>query len=248
MRKLFKFFLLIVSLPMLYAFVAQALLFLFSHFGELWSNWFLYGVIFYVILYAVLLWAKMDFLETFEHELGHTVVAFLFFNKVTHFFASSRLGGFVVFEKRSGAIGRTLITMAPYFLPVLTLPFLLIKPFMMASAHKAVDFFLGLTLAFHFIALSKEFRPSIQSDIQKVGLPYALATVVLFNGVFTVLTISFALSKYAYVFTYMKESFLAGWKIYVWMYMKLFFSTRQNNSMNFLNAAAFLYGSSNENR
>lgn len=222
MRNFFRILVVILLLPVLYGFVAHALLFFFRHFLELWSNWFVYGAIFYFILYAALLWAKMDFLETFEHELGHAVAAYLFLNRVEHFFASSEYGGAVWYAKAPGAMSRTFITMAPYYLPVLTLPFLIIKPFMMASAHKAIDFFLGLTLAFHFIALAKEFRPKVQTDIMKVGLPYALATVFIFNSIFTVLTLSFALAKYGYVFTYFKESFLAGWKIYVWLFAKLF--------------------------
>lgn len=226
MQKFFRVALFILFAPLLYAFVAQTFLYLFSHFGELWANWFIYGVIFYIALYAVFLWAKMDFLETFEHELGHTVVAFLFLKRVIHFSVEATGRGKMVYLTKPDSFGRTLITMAPYYLPVLTLPFLIIKPFMMTSAHKAINFFLGLTLAFHFVALAKEFRPQIQSDIQEVGLSKAVSVVVLFNSIFTVLTLSFALSKYAHIFTYVKGSWLAGWKVYVWIYMKFFYTKR----------------------
>ncbi|NUO82068.1 hypothetical protein HUU05_18510 [candidate division KSB1 bacterium] len=220
MRNFSKLLLLFLFTPLLYAFVAKSFLFLFSHFVELWSNWFLYGALLYVILYVALLWAKLGFLETFEHEMAHMVMGYLFFNNAKAFVASWRKEGFVQFSR----IPNTLIILAPYFLPVFTLPFLFAKPFVTKAAHNFVNFFLGLTLAFHLISMLREFGPK-QSDIFRVGLKSSLIIVFVFNCIFAVITLGFALDQYAHLGAYFKDAFVAAWQIYAWVFAKVFSSS-----------------------
>ncbi len=217
MRNFSRLLFLVLFAPLLYAFVAKAFLFLFTHFAELWTNWFIYGVLFYVILYAVLLWAKLGFLETFEHELAHMVMGYLFFHDIKHFAADWRHWGFVQFDRTPN----TLIILAPYFLPVFSLPFLLVKPFVTPAAHDFINSFLGLTLAFHLISMFRGFSPR-QSDIYRVGLKSALIIVFVCNCIFTVVTLGFALEQYAHVGAYFKDSLRAAWKIYAWVFAKVF--------------------------
>ena len=217
MKSFLRILFFIACAPLFYAFVAQTLLFVFEHFSAMWSNWFAYGALFYAVLYAMLLWAKLGFLETFEHELAHMIMGYLFLHNIKHFRVDWRHWGYVEFDR----IPNTFVILAPYFLPVFTLPFLLVKPFVTASTHNFINFFLGLTLAFHLISTCREFSPR-QSDISRVGLKSALIIVFVFNCIFAVLTLGFALEQYAAVGTYFKEAFLRAWKIYLWGYMKVF--------------------------
>ncbi len=220
MKKFFRALAFIFFIPLFYTFVAETFLFIFAHFAGMWANGFIYGVIVYVALYAMLLWSKITFLEVLEHELIHTVVAYLFFRKVLHLEADWRRGGYVEF------IGRlnTVILLAPYCLPLFTLPLLAIKPFMASSTHPFLDFFMGLTWAFHVVALLIEFSPR-QTDIARIGLKSAFLIVFVVNCIFAVITLGFALNQYAHVGAYFKEAFLRGWKIYVWAYAKAFSAT-----------------------
>lgn len=217
MKNFFRVLFFILIIPLLYAFIAQTALFVFEHFTALWSNWFIYGALGYAALYAVVLWAKLGFLETFEHEAAHMIVGYLFFHSIKHFRADWRNWGYVEFDR----VPNTIVILAPYFFPVFTVPFLLIKPFMTVTTHHFINFFLGLTLAFHLIPVFREFSPR-QSDIYRVGLKSAFIIVFVLNCIFIVITMGFALEQYAAVGAYFKEAFVRAWKIYLWGYMKLF--------------------------
>jgi len=64
------------------------------------------------------------------------VVAFLFLKPVDTFFVSTSQDSYVHCYNCSNV----LIGLAPYFLPVLTVSLLIIKPFMTAMVHQTVDF------------------------------------------------------------------------------------------------------------
>jgi hypothetical protein len=202
MRKFLRRVILLLLAPVLYAFVAEAFSFLFASNVLFLVNWLTYGFIFYLLVYVFFLRSKIGFLEVFEHELSHTLVATLFLRKVKFFLATSENGA-VGFQRPSN----TIVTLSPYFLPVFTIPLLILKPFLTVGVYPALDFFLGLTLAFHFAALFKEFSPK-QPDIIKAGLGYALVVVILLNSIFTILTLSFALENYAYIIDYCKNAML----------------------------------------
>jgi hypothetical protein len=197
-----------VLVPLILASVIEAFSFLAANFAPLLLNWLTYGFILYLILYVFFLHNKIVFFEIFEHELGHALVALLFFRKIDIFFATSYRG--LVYCPEGVSLP---IALAPYFLPVFTLPLLLIKPFVNASVYQTVDFFLGLTLAFHFAALFKEFSPR-QPDIYRTGTSLSLFAIIPLNAFFTVLTISFAVGIYAYPIDYCKKIFMTSIRTY----------------------------------
>lgn len=209
MRRIFITIILIGFIPFIYAFVVEAFKFLSANVVSLLLNWMTYGFILYLVLYVFFLRAKVGFFETFEHELAHTVVALLFFRNIQHFIASKHHGG----QMAHLGAGNSLIALALYFFPVFTIPFLIIKPFATAAVHQTVDFFLGLTLAFHFASLFKEFGPW-QSDITHTGMRNAIAVVIFLNTLFTVLTFSFAFNKYDYFLAYSKQGLLTALHTY----------------------------------
>lgn len=208
MRRVFESIILILLVPLILASVIEAFTFVLANIVPLALNWVTYGFLLYLVLYVFFLQSKMDFFEIFEHELAHTLVALLFFKNVFYFAASNS-------EGRVHHLGSSnwFIALAPYFLPVFTVPVLIIKPFVTASIHQTVDFFLGLTLAFHFAALFKEFSPR-QPDIGKTGVSYALSAIIPLNAFFTVLTISFAVGIYAYPIDYCKKIFTTSIRTY----------------------------------
>jgi hypothetical protein len=212
MRPFLKFVFLVLLMPVIYAFITAAFAFLADHADLFWENWVTYGFVCYILLYVLLLRPRVTFLETFEHELAHTVVALLFFRSVS-VFAVFPEGGVIYHRRGSSGFVNTMITLAPYFLPVFALPMLIVKPFMTSPVDQVVDFFIGLFLAFHYASLFVEFSPR-QSDIDKTGLAVALFVAVFFNALFTVLALSFALGEYDYLLTYFKEALATAWQSY----------------------------------
>ncbi|MGH7494791.1 MAG: hypothetical protein ACREOO_20660 [bacterium] len=212
MRPFFKFVFLVLLIPVIYAFVMAAWSFLVYHAELFWENWVTYGFIFYILLYVLLLRPRVTFLEIFEHELAHTVAALLFFRSVK-LFAVFPEGGVMRHQGGSSSLVNTIITLAPYFLPVFALPMLLVKPFMTSPMNQVVDFFIGLFLAFHYASLFVEFSPR-QSDIVKTELVVALFVVIFFNAIFTVLALSFALGEYDYLMAYIKDALATAWRSY----------------------------------
>jgi hypothetical protein len=208
MRQVLGSIILIFLVPLVMACVIEAFSFLAANFASLLLNWLTYGFVLYLILYIFFLHNRIAFLEVFEHELGHALVAVLFFRKIDFFFASSNLG---LVNCPEG--GNLPIVLAPYFLPVFTLPLLIIKPFVNATVYQTVDFFLGLTLAFHFAALFKELSPR-QPDIHRTGASLSLFAIIPLNAFFTVLTISFAVGMYAYPIDYCKRIFMTTIRTY----------------------------------
>lgn len=210
MLRFLKTAILILSLPIIYAFVVEAWAFLAANGTPLALNWMTYGFGLYLLLYLLVLRRKIAFFEIFEHELCHMVTALLFLKPVDEFVVAPTKGGGYV---RCYNCSNVFIGLAPYFLPVLTVPLLIIKPFTTAPVHATVDFFIGVTLAFHFAGLCREFR-FWQPDIIKTGRFYAVVFAVFLNTVFIVLASSFALKKYNFMLAYSKQGCVTAWHTY----------------------------------
>lgn len=208
MPRFFKTLALIIALPLVYAFLVEGFRFLTANLKPLLLNWMTYGFVFYLILYFLFLRSRLRFFEIFEHELGHMLMAALFRIRVADFHVTLSGGG-VEYVRPSNAVVR----LAPYYLSVFTLPWLIFKPFATTSVHQSIDFFIGLTLAFHCAALAKEFR-HWQPDIRKTGLFLAIVIVLFLNTLFAVFACSFALNKYSYVFNYFKQSLVTALHAY----------------------------------
>ena len=204
MHRFRKQLLLVLFAPMLFVFAYQALLYVLPNLKHLWGNWFLYGFFGYLLIYLVFLRSDVTFLEIFEHELAHTLTAYAFFNRVHFFAVHTKVGGMVEHQRASNFI----IVLAPYFLPVFTLPLLLLRPFINSLALDVIDLLIGVTLAFHYAGLVKEFSPQ-QPDISRSGALFSFAMIVFFNALFAVLILSFVLGEYRYILDFAKSGFWA---------------------------------------
>lgn len=128
--------------------------------------WMLYGVGGYVAVTLLPFVRKnLEWLQTFSHELTHTMIGLLFFRKI-HSFHAERGTGMISY---SGArVGDLLIGLSPYCLPIFTYVMLV---FRMLGAHSMLHVFdvcVGVTVAFHISCFIKQ-TGLYQTDIQEQG-------------------------------------------------------------------------------
>ena len=204
--KLIRFFVLIPLAPLIYAFTYEAFLF-FSGSGITFKSiqWFLLGFVLSLLIYALLRGDRLRFWEVFEHELAHLITGLMFFKKPASFVvAPGEVNGVVRIQS---GFGNTPITLAPYFLPLFTLPFLLIKPFLPSPFDQVANFLIGFTLAFHYASLLVwEFRPS-QPDFRSTGVIFSMVVTAFLNIVFLVVILGIVTGNYTGILDYFKNAF-----------------------------------------
>lgn len=119
-----------------------------------------------------------EYFATFEHEIAHMLVGFLFLKVPVSFKVTAHKGGEIQ-QVGFGNTGETWITLAPYFLP--TLPLALIGIGFLVEID---DFYFFATLGwltlFHIVTNWSEssFR---QPDLQKAGIAKTIMIVPLMN-------------------------------------------------------------------
>lgn len=128
-------------------------------------QWLLYGMAAYFIIRRFNFSARNEqWLQTFSHELSHTIVGLMFFQKIHSFHAEENQG--IVWHSGK-SFGDIFISLAPYCLPIFTYAFLLLR---IIGANKMLyvfDLFIGFTLAFHlmcFVSQTKLYQPDIQGQ------------------------------------------------------------------------------------
>lgn len=163
--KFFKIVLAFVLAPLVVAFCLQAY---FSITGNVaWQDltWMLAGLVGYFAIYVVINSNNLRFLEALEHELNHAVTSILSFNTVgklrVSFPKHADPEAYREEQKYSGIVkfvpnGCFIITLSPYFLPLFTIPLLVIRPIMPIPLVPFLTILIGSTLGFHYAALIKE--------------------------------------------------------------------------------------------
>jgi hypothetical protein len=200
MKKLLEFGVSFLLIPLMYAFGYESLLFISANVEFARVASFLYGFLAYTVFH-VALGSKLIFIQIFEHELGHTLVALVFGRGIREFAVHSQ-GGEVEYRGTSNLF----IRLAPYYLPVFTLPLLVVKPFVLLSTYGAINFLIGFTLAFHYLALTREFRLD-QTDIVRVGPVLAFCVTFIMNIIFLVIILSLVIGDHAILLDYFEASF-----------------------------------------
>jgi hypothetical protein len=151
--------------------------------------WFFIGIGSYFILRLIpQLKKNEEWLQTFSHELSHTIVGLLFFQRIHSFQAGEKSGAVYHSGHR---FGETFISLAPYYLPIFTFAFLLLRIIGAWKSLYIFDIFIGFTLAFHCLCFAKQTR-SYQTDISSVGYVKAylfIACALLFNLTIILLSI-----------------------------------------------------------
>lgn len=200
MGKLIRFLASLLLIPFVYAFAHEAYSFVTLNVKAHSISWFIYGFFGYVLVYGFVLWRKIAFLEIFEHELGHALVGLLFFRDIQKFEVHPG-GGSVELVG-----GNSLIRLAPYYLPVFTIPLLIIKPLVSPSIRDVANFLIGFTLAFHYTSLLKEFNLR-QEDIKETGLVFSLCVTCIMNIIVLVIILCVVIDDYSGILSYFERSF-----------------------------------------
>lgn len=206
MGKLLNFVLGILLLPLIYAVSYEALLF----FIQIeWKDtlFFLLGMAVYVLLYAVALTGKIGFLETLEHELTHAGASLAMFKMPKKLVVDPKGGGKTAGETETEAAGCFLVALAPYFLPLFTLPLLLLRPVVPPPFDRVIDSLIGFTLAFHYVRLYNDLRVK-QSDIVDTGIIFSVIFSVVMNLVFLLVILAVVIGQYSMI----PEYFGASWE------------------------------------
>ncbi|MDR2425194.1 MAG: M50 family metallopeptidase [Prevotellaceae bacterium] len=130
-----------------------------------------------------------SFMQTFSHELSHTIVGLMFGRKIYSFRATAEQGGEI--WRSEGRFGDIFISLAPYCLPLFTYAFLLLRIIGAWKQMMWFDIFIGLTLAFHIVCFATQTR-NYQTDISNQGHIKSylfIAAFWLFNATIILLSI-----------------------------------------------------------
>lgn len=169
------FFGLLILLPFLCLFsvgLYKTCLGVYAHYQT--YMWFGIGLAGEIIL-GLFLKKNREWLQTFSHELTHTIIGFFFFQKIHSFEANATGEGAIV---RSGR-QNILISLAPYFIPIYTFFFLIIRTIVNAQAIPAFDCIIGFTFAFHMTCFISQAKP-YQTDLQKHGTFFSYVFIITF--------------------------------------------------------------------
>lgn len=226
LKELLGFLLLVLLGPLIYSFVYEAYLLLVSGVSLASIFWFIGGLLSYLFLYISILWSSdrllytIIFFEHLEHELGHSLVNFMFLGGTRRLIANpldsyNELIGNPRIKPEDEETSKVSylerhgldfpIALAPYYFPVLTVPLLIAKPLALFPLREIIDFLIGFTLAFHFIGLLREFG-IWQKDISDNGLIFSSCVTCLLNTIVLVIVLCVASSNYSAILDYFQNS------------------------------------------
>ena len=203
--RLFRLGLLVLLAPLLYSFLRQAYLFVRAEITFERIVWFLVGMACYLLVYALFFHGNQEyaFIETFSHELAHAIVSMALFQMPQSFTVDPKSRkAVVVTHSRS-----PFMFLAPYYLPLFTIPFLVLKPIVLPQFHCLVDFFIGFTLCFHYVIFLKDFRLR-QTDITEPGTVFSFVVTIFLNILFLVVILCVVINCYSCILDYFKASFV----------------------------------------
>lgn len=212
-RRLLNLALVVLLAPLLAAFVYEGALFLASVFTLAATQWFLVGAAVAVPLSLLMVSNSMRFIEDLLHEVEHASVSFLFTFQLPK---KMEINPEETSKVEVPTTGGCLVTLAPYYFALLTIPFLLLKALlalvfslfetpMPAFLAVALDFFVGATLMFHYLSSLREFRFS-QTDLKKTGFIPSIVVVLFLNFMMLVLSLTVVIGSYAEFWEYLKSA------------------------------------------
>jgi len=212
--KLLRFLILIVLAPFLYALAYEAYLFLVSNVRAYLVTGFTAGFAAYLLLYVPLLRDLVVFIEHFEHELAHAIVAFVSLSTIRRLIVNPIPEPDEEGSKVTVSHLNCLGYLAPYYLPVFVLPLLVIKPLVIPQFRGAMNVLIGVATGFHYARLFREFRWS-QTDIRETGLIVSLCLTAVLNVMFLVIILCAVLDRYSSMLDYFENSLVRTPKFYV---------------------------------
>lgn len=186
--------------PIIILFLPLAFLSILPIFGFVGTHieiyqWLLYGMGgYFVISRLPFIRKNIEWMQTFSHELTHTIVGLLFFHKIYSFKVEEGTGMITHAGRRFGGI---FIDLSPYCLPIFTYILLLFRLMGAPSMMYLFDIFTGITWAFHISCFWSQ-TGLYQTDIQGQGYVRAFMFIVagwLFNTSIILLSIPHGIGK-----------------------------------------------------
>jgi hypothetical protein len=165
---------LFLSLPLVYACVVEEFSCLDRYWGDGVPTLFFAGLLGTAVGYRLLFHRSrlFSFFEVFLHELAHMVVTYLTLGFVGEFLARLRDGALGV--QREGHVryaspvgGCFLRSLAPYYFPTFTVPFLVARLFAGYSGTKVLNLCIGVTLGFHYVLFASDFAESQRGQAER---------------------------------------------------------------------------------
>lgn len=153
-------------------------------------QWFLIGAGGYFLLRILRIFTRNEsWLQTFSHELSHTVVGMMFLRRIHSFSATTGEGEIT----HSGRIrfGQIFISLAPYCLPIFTYALLFLRLLGATKSLYIFDIMIGVTFAFHLLCFWRQ-TGNHQTDIRSVGYLRSYLFLIwawLFNATIILLSI-----------------------------------------------------------
>lgn len=202
-----RFILLLIFIPLIYVF-AIAFIHIFSSF-DLSSN---HQLAFYVatvasgiVLHLYYRRRSGNMFTTFEHELTHSLLALLTFNRPTGIKVFKSGGGMATYAGR----GNFLITLSPYFF--LTFTYILL-PFSLLIGDDYMVYFniaLGITVGYHTASTIRETHLQ-QPDLKKYGYFFSFVVIILFNILSYGVVIAFINNGWSGIGDFFSDAFSIG--------------------------------------
>jgi hypothetical protein len=199
LARLFKPITILVLLllgPAIYACGLETLVFIFQNIDIGSLDFFAIGFVCYFLLHGAIwytqgaLQAHLQFIRVLRHELTHSVAAMILGKPIKEMLVVNP-----VIDPDSASYARWLspsymldwlVYLAPYYLPFFTLPLLPLRLVMSSFAGEAIDFLIGLSMAFHYVSLVYElvlqrFGQKPGGDVHQMGCALSYVVIILFN-------------------------------------------------------------------
>lgn len=224
-QRLRNFSFVILLAPALYAFTYEGVMFLASVVTFEATKWFILGAALSLLVYVLFLNNRIGFIEHLLHEFEHATLSFIFTLRFPRRMEIDPVEGSRVFVTDTGGC---LMVLAPYYLPLLTVPFLLLKALaalilsfldvqLPTLVGAAFDLLIGATLAFHLVCTVKEYG-SFQTDIKTTGYIPSFVGVIFLNFVFVFLSLVVVTESYSQFLDYAKTAWAATVDSYKWTF------------------------------
>lgn len=150
MNQLLYFLVFLLLIPLLFSFWVEGLSLIASILDLPALKWFGFGLLVSVFIGGLSNGTVASFIEAAMHELTHASVGSPLMGEVTYMEAKSQGESVTKFGDGCNPIF-PFVALAPYYFPLLTVPFLLVEPIaahLSATAKHVVDFLIGSTLGF----------------------------------------------------------------------------------------------------
>ena len=170
----------------------------------------MYGLLGYVLFYVVGLRRYVRFFSHYVHESTHALAAFLTLHQVRKLLVNPRPdpGEEISHVRFPSGILDFVVYLAPYCLPLLTLPFLLAKLLVTPPLAQVVDLLIGITMGFYYMDLLAGFGKSPTDFPGAGGMVFSAVVIVLANAIVLAIVLSFVSTDYPGILEYLRASWL----------------------------------------